>query len=168
MSVDENVKFLKWHAEQNLKVFDFQKELEEYCKSDVDILQKSCLKFRQLFMLITVTDDCVEGIDPFINSLTMPSVCHEVYRRQFMPVDSIALIPAFGYQNQEATSYKAIIWLKYISITNNINILHSRNGGEKKIGNYKLDGWNIETDTAYEFHGCVFHGCPKCYNHLTC
>ena len=167
MSVDENVKFLKWHAEQNLKVFDFQKELEEYCKSDVDILQKSCLKFRQLFMLITVTDDCVEGIDPFINSLTMPSVCHEVYRRQFMPVDSIALIPAFGYQNQEATSYKAIIWLKYISITNNINILHSRNGGEKKIGNYKLDGWNIETDTAYEFHGCVFHGCPKCYNHLT-
>jgi hypothetical protein len=45
MSVNENETFLKWHAEQNFKIFDFQKELEEYCRSDVDILQKSCLKF---------------------------------------------------------------------------------------------------------------------------
>jgi G:T-mismatch repair DNA endonuclease (very short patch repair protein) len=42
--------------------------------------------------------------------------------------------------------------------------LHARNGEEKKIGNYKLDGWHEETQTAYEFHGCVFHSCPRCYN----
>jgi hypothetical protein len=56
------------------------------------------------------------------------------------------------------------LWLKYISVKNNIHILHARNGAEKKICNYKLDGWNEETKTAYEFHGCVFHGCPRCYN----
>jgi hypothetical protein len=167
MSVNENETFLKWHAEQNFKIFDFQNELEEYCRSDVDILQKSCLKFRELFMLITVTNDCEKGIDPFLGSLTMPSVCHEVYRRQFMPENSIALIPAFGYQNQEATSFKAILWLKYLSLSKNITILHARNGGEKRINNFKLDGWDAETNTAYEFHGCVFHGCPKCYNHST-
>ena len=48
-------------------------------------------------MLITKDVDNENGIDPFINSLTMPSVCHEVYRKLFMPVDSIALIPAFGF-----------------------------------------------------------------------
>ena len=60
---------------------------------------------------------------PFLGSqLTMPSVCHEVYRRQFMPENSIALIPAFGYQNQEATSFKAILWLKNLSLSKNIII----------------------------------------------
>jgi hypothetical protein len=56
------------------------------------------------------------------------------------------------------------LWLKYIAVKNNIHILHARNGEEKKIGNYKLDGWHEETQTAYEFHGCVFHGCTRCYN----
>ena len=167
MSVEENVKFLEWHERQKFKTFNLQRELEEYCRSDVDILLKSCLKFREHFMLITKDVDNENGIDPFINSLTMPSVCHEVYRKLFMPVDSIALIPAFGYRNPEASSYKAIIWLKYISLTQNITISHSRNGGEKKILSFKLDGWHAETKTAYEFHGCVFHGCPRCYNEST-
>ena len=33
-----------------------------------------------------------------------------------------------------------------------------------KIGNYRIDGWHEETKTVFEFHGCVFHGCPKCYS----
>ncbi len=52
-------------------------------------------------MHITITIECPQGIDPFVNSLTMPTVCHQVYRRQFMLMDSIPLIPAFGYQTQE-------------------------------------------------------------------
>ena len=91
----------------------------------------------------------------------------EVYRRLFMPEDSIAFIPAFGYQNPEASSFKAILWLKYVSIKNNIQILHSRNGYEKRIGQYKVDGFHPPSNTAYEFHGCVFHGCPKCCNETT-
>jgi len=31
------------------------------------------------------------------------------------------------------------------------------NGGEKR-----LDGYCESTNTAYEFHGCVFHGCSIC------
>ena len=26
-----------------------------------------------------------------------------------------------------------------------------------------VDGWCAETHTAYQFHGCYFHGCPKCH-----
>ena len=77
--------------------------------------------------------------------------------------NSIALIPHFGYQNPEATSSKAI-WLKYMSIKTKLSIQHSRNGKEKKILQYKIDGWNEQTNTAFEFHGCVYHGCPKCFS----
>ena len=27
-----------------------------------------------------------------------------------------------------------------------------------------MDGWCAETRTAYQFHGCFWHGCPKCYD----
>lgn len=42
-------------------------------------------------------------------------------------------------------------------------IRHSKNGNEKSFDNYKVDGFCDETNTIYEFHGCFYHGCPKCY-----
>jgi hypothetical protein len=42
-------------------------------------------------MLITRSESCSQGIDPFLQSLTMPSVFHEVYRKIFMPENTIAL-----------------------------------------------------------------------------
>ena len=27
-----------------------------------------------------------------------------------------------------------------------------------------VDGWCAETRTAYQFHGCYFHGCRDCYD----
>lgn len=48
--------------------------------------------------------------------------------------------------------------------------MHSRNGGEKQIGPYKVDGYR-ETETGdrtvYEFHGCFWHGCQKCFSRST-
>jgi len=35
-------------------------------------------------------------------------------------------------------------------------IQHARNGGEKKIGNYKLDGYIEESAVALEFYGCRY------------
>ena len=29
--------------------------------------------------------------------------------------------------------------------------------------NYKVDGFCKETNAVYEFFGCFWHGCPKCY-----
>ena len=47
-------------------------------------------------------------------------------------------------------------------------IQHARNGGEVKITvtngkKFKLDGYCYATNTAYEFHGCSYHGCQYCY-----
>ena len=163
MSVDEGRKFLEWHKKQENIVFDFQNEIIAYCKSDVDILTKACLKFRKLFIEITKTSSDDEGVDPFIQCLTMPAACHYVFRRNFMKPDTIALIPPNGY-DIEPSSFKSTLWLKYVSFKQNIYIQHSRNGKEKQIQQYKVDGWDPHNRNVYEFHGCVFHGCPKCFS----
>ena len=51
MKPDERTKFLKWYEERVSEnyVFDFKKEILEYCRSDVDILRRSMMKFREDF-----------------------------------------------------------------------------------------------------------------------
>ena len=70
-----------------------------------------------------------------------------------MPKDSIPWIPANGYNPQEKTSKKADQWLKYLAEKNNIIIQHAKNGGEKKIGKYKVDGFCESTKQIFEFQG---------------
>lgn len=62
---------------------------------------------------------------------------------------------------------KAELWLKFISNKQNIYIRHAKNGGEFKVGEYFLDGICEENKTIYEFHGCLWHGCQKCYSSNT-
>ena len=80
------------------------------------------------------------GLDPMENNITCSSFCNTLYRRNYMPADTIAWIPSNGFIPQENTSKKAIQWLKYVSESENIFIQHSTNGGEYKICNYKVDG----------------------------
>jgi len=57
-------------------------------------------------------------------------------------------------------SKKAISWLNSISNT----IQHAENGGEFKIPNIgNVDGYDHKTNTVYEFHGCYWHGCSRCF-----
>jgi hypothetical protein len=34
-------------------------------------------------------------------------------------------------------------WIKYLSTTEGVCIQHARNGGEKEIGPYKVDGYSM-------------------------
>ena len=49
-------------------------------------------------------------------------------------------------------------WLTWESERTGRSIRHQINGREKRIGNLPVDGWCSETNTAYQFHGCFFHG----------
>lgn len=40
--------FDEWYAKQ--QTFDFKQQFLKYCKSDVDILRRSCSQYRQLYM----------------------------------------------------------------------------------------------------------------------
>ena len=69
------------------------------------------------------------------------------------------------FRPQQAQPYgqMAIQWLTRESDRTGCTIRHQGNGREKRIGKLPVDGWCAETRTAYQFHGCVWHGCPKCH-----
>ena len=149
--------FLAWHKEQveSNYLFNFREEIIKYCRSDVDILRNCCMKFREMLR------DKTDGIDPFDKCLTIASYCHEVYRTNFLKKDTIAV---FQHDRQLKTkqSIMAIKWLSYEMERDDIHIQHVRNGGEKCVGKYSLDGYCEEYHAAYEFQGCFWHG--KCCN----
>lgn len=58
----------------------------------------------------------------------------------------------------------AIEWLEFLASGNDIDIKHALNGGEFKVGKYRMDGYCVTNNTCYEFHGCYWHGCPTCYD----
>lgn len=70
--------FLKWYDKKidDGYVWNQQKEMKEYCISDVDILRKCCLKLRKLYI-----ETC--EIDPF-QYLTIASVCMAIYKYHFV------------------------------------------------------------------------------------
>ena len=70
-----------------------------------------------------------------------------------------------GFRPQQAQPFgqMAVQWLTRESERTGLNIRHQVNGREKRIGNLPVDGWCAQTRTAYQFHGCFWHGCPKCH-----
>ena len=157
MKPDDRSAFLVWYTENKGKSFDFQSELVRYCRSDVDILRRCCLKFRENFMEVT-------QIDPFEKSITIASACQRVFRTKFLEKDCIGIIPTHGYNPNQNQSTKALQWLKYMSHTTGHQIQHARNGGEKRIGDYLVDGYYETADekkVVLEFNGDFWHGNPK-------
>ena len=152
MKPGERDAFIEWHDEQvaNNYRYDFREEIIKYCRSDVDILRKCCLLYREMFRKET-------DIDPFNKALTIASYCQEVYRTNFLKKDTIAI-----FNNHRQWKIKqsnvAVTWLSYISEKEDLYIQHVRNGGEKRVEGYSLDGYCEETNTAYEFQGCFWHG----------
>ena len=59
-----------------------------------------------------------------------------------------------------------IKWLNFISIYYGIYIQHAENDGEYQIpgSKYKADGYCLENNTIYEFHGDYWHGNPTLYD----
>ena len=69
----------------------------------------------------------------------------------------------FRPQQTQPYGQMAIQWLTRESDRTGCTIRHQGNGREKRIGKLPVDGWCAETRTAYQFHGCFWHGCPKCH-----
>ncbi|CAF0975507.1 unnamed protein product [Brachionus calyciflorus] len=80
-----------------------------------------------------------------------------------MKEDTIGIIPENGYHPEHKTSIKCQVWLKYLSEKKNIRIQHSNNVGDIQVGKYRINGYDKESNTYYEFHDCLFHGCQKCF-----
>ena len=153
MKPEKRSEFLAWYQDQIL--FDYQVDLEKYCISDVDILQRCCGKFRQIFMENT------NNMEPFTTSITIASACNNVYRTLFLQDEEIAIIPSHGY-NPDKQSVIAMCWLHWMEQTLNVKIKNAFSGGESILGGIKVDGLDTE-GTIYQFQGCFWHGCERCY-----
>ena len=96
MSKDRRNEFLDWYKIHKNDEFDFQKEMQEYCISDVDILLQACWKFRQLLKSQTGEECQIEDLENIITKtirknavdsfsfLTIASVCMEIFRAKFL------------------------------------------------------------------------------------
>ena len=80
MSEKDRNEFFKWYNTkvESGAVFDFRREMEEYCRSDVDILRRGCACFRGELKNVS-------GLDPFAEACTIAQACSEVWRKNHMP-----------------------------------------------------------------------------------
>ncbi|XP_054257107.1 uncharacterized protein LOC128982090 [Macrosteles quadrilineatus] len=114
----------------------------------------ACIKFRNLLLT-----EC--NVDPFLEAVTIASACNLAFRRNFLKPNTIGLIPKQGYRMGDTQSSIALQWLVYEEMQRNVRIQHAGRERETVIDGYKVDGFDGER--IYEFHGCYFHGCKKCF-----
>ncbi|XP_046428514.1 uncharacterized protein LOC124183710 [Neodiprion fabricii] len=162
MSSDARAEFYSWYNEAvaNDHLFDFDAELLSYCRSDVDILRRACVAFRDIFL------ECGR-VCPFTESTTIASACSVLFRKNFLQPERIGILPPGGYRLADAQSRKALEWLVVKERELGIDIRHAGNGREFRIPETgrKVDGYHVAGDGTrhvYEFHGCFWHGCRKC------
>ena len=117
-SREEKIKFDKWYDSTKGLTFNFNNELCDYCDRDVNLLANGCIAFIKVIKEKT-------NIDPFQNSTTLASLCHVIYRQNYMIPNSIAIIPEYGYNPYQNSSKNAKLWLKYMSGTKNLRIEHA-------------------------------------------
>ena len=169
MSEKKKKELEEWHADQVRRgvPYDFPKEMEEYCKSDVALLQAGCEAFASEF-------EHHASFNPFISCVTIASACNLYWRKHCLQKNTIAVEPLKGWQGSQVNqSFKAIKWLHFKEQglakqgACEDRIKHLRNGGEQSVrcveGCYFVDGYDPNTNTVYEFNGCFWHGCPRCH-----
>ena len=137
MTPEDRNEFTDWHEEKvkSGTVFRFRKELEEYCRSDVDILRRACGKFRSLFIELC-------QFDPFTEAVTISQAAVKIWPKDFMPTETVAIIPAQGYPNEKKFSIKGVRWVQSMAIKTGRRIQHALNGGEQKVEGVYVDGYD--------------------------
>lgn len=162
MNEKKRENFLAWHAGKVLEqaVFNFQEKLLRYCESDVKLLKEGCLKFFQVF-------EEIAGFNPLIESVTIASACNLFWRRGTLEQDLIAPEPQGGWRgNHINQSAVALEWLYYEDFKLG-GMGRVRYGGEVReltpAESFYVNGLDEATNTVFEFYGCYYHWCPRCF-----
>lgn len=156
--------FETWYDAEQAKNQEYVlwEELEKYCHSDVMVLRTACEKFIEEFREEA-------GFNPIEKCATIASACNLFWRRELIPPNTIAIEPTRGWRGARVNQSKvALQWLCFEDSKLGYNkIKHVRSGGEQSLSVegkiYKVDGYNAESKTVYEFHGCFYHACPDCF-----
>ena len=169
MMSSKKQELLQWHNQQVARnvEFNFKQELISYCQSDVQLLKQGCQAFQREFA-------SEAGFNPMTQCFTIASACNLYWRKHHLQPKSIAVEPIRGWRGAKTNqSLKALQWIYFQEHllqkqgASADRIRHVRNGGEQTVNTakmiYYVDGYDASTNTIYEFHGCLYHGCPTCY-----
>ena len=104
MSLKRRKEFLTWYQEkvETGAVFDFDKKLSAYLKSDVCILKEALTKFAEEMTALT-------GINPLTKCETIASTAFKLMQKIFLKPNLIVLEPQHGWRkNQVNQSTEAL------------------------------------------------------------
>ena len=70
-----------------------------------------------------------------------------------------------AFYPKHCASQESLRWLEREAERRKIHIHHAMcgHGGERWVERAPVDGYNHETRTVFQYNGCHWHGCRKCY-----
>ncbi|XP_055345824.1 uncharacterized protein LOC129593479 [Paramacrobiotus metropolitanus] len=143
--------------------YNLLEECKKYCVNDVLVLRECCRITRKNFM------DMFPGIDPF-DSVTNPSAVLLAFQVHYLKPNTIGIIPPGGYGGRQNQSFKGFQWLSHIERQLQEKqpedfLQTARSAAGEKLLDDKIcvDGFWEPTGTCYQFYGCFWHGCKKCF-----
>ncbi|KAL3080754.1 hypothetical protein niasHT_031273 [Heterodera trifolii] len=184
MTPDRQRRFDQWYAAHHHQQFDLCEQLAAYCTNDTHILVEALVAFRTEFLAISdplerhgclddEDDDDEEeeqeendtafevlggGIDITWEPMTIASASMRHFRLNHLKRDQLAIVPECGYDTTNTQSLIALKFLDWYAKRNGVSIQTAHSpGGEKKIGQYTVDGYIAATDTVIEVNGCHWH-----------
>lgn len=169
-STKRQKEFDSWYEEKtNAKEkYILRNEAIQYCSNDVTLLRHGCLKFMESIFEIA-------KINPFIECFTLAQLALLIYRKNFMPENKLGIVPRNNYHSNTAQSKICRKWLTYLNYFQPSNSSMPDFFIECEIKlkeGLVVDGYaktyphsirNTQKGTVFEFSGCYFHGCPKCF-----
>ncbi|CAK5015611.1 unnamed protein product [Meloidogyne enterolobii] len=158
MMPDKRKIFDQWFEQHQHEPFQLDEALASYCTNDVEILMAGLIAFRKEFIEVS------KGMDVLREAMTIASACMKHFRTNHLKAEHIGIVPERGYDNAENQSRIAFKFMEWYAEENHVEIQTAYSiEGEKRIGNYRLDGWVESQQLGIEINGCCWHGCIKCY-----
>ena len=148
MTFKRRKEFLTWHQRkvEAGAIFDFQKELSAYLKSDVYVLKGALTAFLEEMKELTC-------INPLTQCVNIASCASLVWRKIFLEENLIALEPQHGWRkNQVNQSQEALEWLEFENW---------KLGGEGRIQHVRN---SLNGEVSLEPFTRVFRGWLRCPN----
>jgi len=143
--------------------WNYFEQLKSYCRLDVVVLKEATSKYRDEMLAIKGNSEYdweVEGIDPF-RYTTMSQIALALFTQGKTTRDI--------WVSQEKLGGEffpdSIHWLEDVQDKDGVKIIHAGNNHKKWFDDSTstyLDGYCRETNTAYVYYDCQYHGCRKC------
>ena len=152
------------------KGWNMKEQLVAYCWLDVDVLSQCIEKFRLAHLEFGMEDATPEGkgwrptgIEPF-EHMTLAQLAMKVFQQGHVFTGTRHALSKPRFHGQ--FSKEAILWLEHRAHELEVHIQHAGNS-EKEYYDYAMgkyvDGYSATLHRYFEFLGCFWHGCPRCF-----